>query len=83
MQVSANLFRKNEFGRTTRLLDWGSHIPKRYNNLIGGSLDNLDRDLLIEEHRIHRRRCEGLREERTEKWREKGERGGGGRTAFG
>lgn len=68
MQVSANLFCENEFGGITRLLDWSSHIPiKRYNNLTGGSLDNLDRDLLIEEHRIHRRQCEGLRGERTEK----------------
>ncbi|KYN39424.1 hypothetical protein ALC56_05917 [Trachymyrmex septentrionalis] len=44
----------------------GLPYPKRYNNLTEGSLDNLDRDLLIGEHRIHRRRCKRLQEERTE-----------------
>ncbi|KYM88825.1 hypothetical protein ALC53_02590 [Atta colombica] len=49
----------------------GLPYPKCYNNLTEDSLDNLDRDLLIEEHRIHRRRCKRLQEERSREERRK------------
>lgn len=45
-RVSDNLLGENEFGGTTRLLDWGCHIPNVV-IILQGAPDNLDRDLLI------------------------------------
>lgn len=48
-QVGANLFRENELRENNSVIRLRLPYPKHYNNLTGGSLDNLNKDLLIGE----------------------------------